>query len=260
MADPWESGTEYVPNDVVSYNGLEYIRSFYPETGTSGTPPTDEMSTDPNGDDIRTWTLNAGFTYDVNFRLRFRYFRLIAPPYNTTDEEPEFTYSGGVNYCESAYGSPDGDFGTSIEWDQAIDDSEACPQVKCGVALQQAEEDLVSISVYAGRLTPSTNPRLYHVWVMFNHPLYFRRLITVMVRIMKVTDPVSGPTVTEYTNTDHEITPTDVNYVAYVYSGDIYTEENSVFSFEVPANTSSGGTSISYSLSSVLIKDVDSND
>ena len=256
MALPWDSSTVYSPDTIVLYNGLEYIRSGYPETPTSGTPPNEEMSTDPLGDPIRTWILiQLGPIFISNAESFFcEYFRLIAPTYGTEQLEPDFEYYGYSNLANGAYGGNDEyGRGTTIEYDQEIDDSPACPADKCGVYMQQTQPAGVFCAVtYTANLNPST-PRLNLAWVWFNHPLYFRRTITAMVRIEQRVYPESGPPVITYINTDYPVTPTDNNYTQ---DGITKTTTNYSFTFTVPE--SSGNTA--YGIAEVLIKDVDSND
>lgn len=241
----------------VLYNGLEYERSNYPETPTSGTPPNEEMSTDPLGDPIRTWILiQPGPIFFNNADSFFcSYFRLIAPTYGTEQLEPDFEYYGYSDLAASAYayGGTEYDRGTTIEYDQEIDDSQACPADKCGVYMQQTQPAGVFCAVtYTANLNPST-PRLYLAWIEFNHPLYFRRTITAMVRIAQTITPPGLPSVTTYINTPYTVTPTDNNYTQ---DGITKTATNYSFTFEVPE----GSPGISYGIAEVLIKDVDSND
>lgn len=242
----------------VLYNGLEYERSNYPETPTSGTPPNEEMSTDPLDDPIRTWILiQPGPIFFNNADSFFcRYFRLIAPTYGTEQLEPDFEYYGYSDLAGSAYtygGFDEYGRGTTVEYDQEIDDSPACPADKCGVYMQQTQPNDVFCGVtYTANLNPST-PRLNLAWVAFNHPLYFRRTITVLVRIGQTVYPDSGPPVITYINTDYPVTPTDNNYTQ---DGITPTTTNYSFTFEVPE---SSATTV-YGIAEVLIKDVDSND
>ena len=246
----------------VLYNGLEYERSNYPETPTSGTPPNEEMSTDPLGDPIRTWILiQSGPISDNNAEWFFcGYFRLIAPTYGTEQLEPDFEYYGASDYAVSAYayGGTEYDRGTTVEYDQEIDDSPACPADKCGVYMQQIQPAGVFCGVYyTNNLTPST-PREYLAWIEFNHPLYFRRTITALVRIVQTTIVNYGTPVITYINTPYSVTPTDNNYTQY---GITKTTTNSSFAFTVPPNVPPvNGSSITYDVAEVLIKDVDSND
>ena len=254
MALPWDSATPYSPNALVLYNGFVYFRSFFPETPTQGTPPDTEMSVDTYGNDVRTWTLNGGSAqpYFVT-----NYFRLIAPTYITTQLEPEFEYSGGINFNYGAYG-PSGDYdsGSTVEYDQEIDDHPVCPVDKCGIALQQLQEYALFCSVYYTNNFNPTTPRVYLAWVLFNHPLYFRRTITSMVRIRKTEAPDSGPIVVSYINTTYDVTPTDLNFVTSNYSSTIFTSTNSSFTFTVPADTAND----SYEVVEALVSDVSSND
>ena len=256
MALPWDSSTAYSFGAVVAYNGLDYFRSNFPATATTGTPPNEEMSTDDLGDPIRTWTISqSGPNPYTNADSFFcGYFRLIAPTYGTEQLEPDFEYYGASDYAVSAYGGGEEyDRGTTIEYDQEIDDSPACPADKCGVYMQQTQPGDVFCGVnYTNNLNPST-PRLYLAWIEFNHPLYFRRTITALVRIQQTITPPGLPPVITYINTPYTVTPTDNNYTQ---EGITKTATNYSFTFEVPE----GSPGISYGVAEVLIKDVDSND
>lgn len=261
MALPWDSGTAYSFGAVVAYNGLDYFRSNFPATATTGTPPNEEMSTDDLGDPIRTWTLQQSQPNPYSNADSFfcGYFRLIAPTYGTEQLEPDFEYYGASSFAQSAYGGiEEYDRGTTIEYDQEIDDSPECPADKCGVYMQQTQPAGVFCGVYyTNNLTPST-PREYLAWIEFNHPLYFRRTITAMVRIEQTTIVNYGSPVITYINTPYPVTPTDNNYTQ---NGITKTTTNSSFAFTVPPDVNQGGgSSISYNVAEVLIKDVDSND
>jgi len=261
MATPWSSSTAYSPGNIVLYNGLEYVRSRFPEAPTAGTPPTEEMSVDDYDTDIRTWTLNQ-ITYGDGGGFFKGYFRLIAPTYNAENLEPDFEYYGYSSFNISAYDEVplDYDLGTTVEWDQEIEDSPECPADKCGVFIQQKIAGYVYCSAtVTSNLTPST-PKVYLGWVQFNHPLYFRRTITVLVRVSQSVSQATGPPVVTFINTPYEVTPTDN---CYTQTGITKTLTNSAFGFTVPANVPGGPGgvgAISYNLSEVHIMDVDSND
>lgn len=285
MANPWDASTAYSFGAVVSYNGIDYFRSQYPATATMGTPPNVELSVDPKGDPIRTWTFASttpaigGFPRQPTFHTC--YFRLIAPDYNTTQLAPLYQYAGGTDYQINAYGSlvdPTSDvedMGYAIEYDQ-FQESPPAPAAqadKCGVAFQQYQEcstgefpapfridQGADISVGSATITPG-EPRTYSSFVQFNHPLYFRRTITCMTRIIKQVTSSSGTVIT-YENNDYTVTPTDTNYVSNLSNNTWYTAANASFTFTVPENTYGPGPddSTTYALLYVIIKDVTEND
>lgn len=275
MASAWSSSTAYSPGAVVSYNGLEYLRSQFPASPTTGTPPDQEMSVDSKGDDIRTWTINI---YGISSPIFMTsYFRLIEPTIDTATGGNDFQYSGPINFQESAYGSFEGNsdlyggippLGSSVEYDQFVSNpspdpaSPVCPKNKCGIALQQEQEFFVQANVDAIRLDPATKPKTFHAFLRFNHPLYFRRVFTVTRVMQKRTLPTDPPTVPPvpdvYEVTNESVTPTDKNYLT-LQSGfpiDYIIEANSVFTFDVPPDTSQ----YSYQFASFFISDVSSND
>jgi hypothetical protein len=276
MASAWSSSTAYSAGAIVSYNGLIYLRSPFPASPTSGTPPNQEMSVDSKGDDIRTWTISISGSSSPTFTTS--YFRLIVPTIDPATGYQDFEYSGPINFQESAYGPFDGisdlyagipPLGSSVAYDQFVSNpspdpaSPVCPKDKCGIALQQDQEFFVYAAVDAIRLDPATKPRTYHVFLKFNHPLYFRRVFTVRKVIQKTTAPTDPPTVPPvpdvYEATYESVTPTDKNYLIYEGGGfpiGYKIEANSVFTFDVPPDTSQN----SYQLVSVVISDVSSND
>jgi hypothetical protein len=258
MVADWDSTTSYSNGDVVIYNRLKYQRSQYPDTPTAGDPPDTEMSEDPNGDEIRSWILLVPSFNPRGWAFNVTYFRLIAPTYNTTDIDPDFNYSGAINFQENAYSAGGGyvdNIGYSVEWDQETDEAPACPADKCGIAFQQYQEDgEVLAQTEAHALDPDL-PKDYTGWVFFNHPLYFRRTITVLVRIGVTTTPEEGPPVYSFINTDYVVTPTDNNYVTRFPSGSMIEAEYGVFNFTVPPDTET----VEYYFSMILIKNASSN-
>ena len=192
------------------------------------------------------------------------YFRLIAPTVSTVTGDNDFEYSGITNEQHNAYEAFDDEIGYSRDWDQFVSNpspdpaSPVCPANKCGIALQQQQAPDINIFANAGRLNPGGSPNTYHVWLQFNHPLYFRRIITVTTRILKTTFtvPPAPPVPDEWLFQDYNITPTDKNYTNAGVTIDYYNADNSVFTFTKPANTTLNG----YTVGSPFIKDVSPND
>lgn len=286
MATPWNSGTAYSPGAVVSYNGLEYVRSIYPITATSGTPPNEEMGVDQKGDAIRTWTLLAGEYIGVwQPKFMTMYFRVIGPTWNTTDNTPEFFYSGPQSYAVNGYQvvrEPGYPYGESVEWDQFKDnpgttpDSPVCPADKCGVAMQQFQETtsdpppdfpgpdyfLPVIMAQADHIVKEDNDRIYYVYVRFNHPLYFRRSLTVLTRVKK-TKSLPLPAETSYINTYTTYVPTDKNYVTSTYGvfdPDYFTPANAAFDITIPTDVDEPDDKVTYTFEESEIVDATSND
>lgn len=272
MADPWNNATAYSPGALVSYNGRDYLRSQYPPTPTTGTPPNEEMGTDDKGVAIRTWTIyTPGYdAYGPTFNTT--YFRIIQPTYSSDSEQPDFQYAGMTAYAENAYGTI-GDpmafvYGTTVEMDQAkanpapTPDSPVCPADKCGVAMQQFAET-GQIFIGADSTPDATNPRKYYIYVVFNHPLYFRRTITVLTRIQKtvtVYDSPDAPVVT-YLDTYTLYVPDDRNYCSiFNLSGDYFVPANAAFEIIVPEDEFSSTGSTTYVFTSRGVVDATSND
>ena len=272
MATPWKSATAYSPGSIVSYNGLDYVRSQYPNTATSGTPPNEEMSVDTFGVDIRTWTILVS-EYDFYApTFQTNYFRLIQPTYNSTDINPDFQYSGPQFSKSNAYSAigdidspPYSTYGLTYEMDQAKDnpsptpDSPVCPAEKCGLAMQQLLDDNGQIFCFAYSRAIVGTPRNFRVFVRFNHPLYFRRTITVLVRIRKETIAPDETTIT-YLNSYNDFIPSDRNYTELITNADYDVADNAVFVVIVPENEARpDGTDINYSLVLVEVVDVSPN-
>jgi hypothetical protein len=286
MATPWNSGTAYSPGAVVSYNGLEYVRSVYPLTATSGTPPNEELGTDPKGDSIRTWTLRAGDYSIYQPKFMTMYYRVIGPTWDTANPTPEFSYSGPQSYAVNGYqvvrevGRP---YGESVEWDQFKDnasptpDSPVCPANKCGVAMQQFQETtndpppsppeppdyfLPVIMAQADHVVKEDNDRIYYIYVRFNHPLYFRRSLTVLTRVKK-TKSLPLPAETSYINTYTTYVPTDKNYVTSTYGvfdNDYFTPANAAFDITIPTDVDEPDDKVTYTFEESEIVDATSND
>ena len=223
------------------------------------------MSFDTNGDDIRTWTLNTGVYGSQIFT--YNYFRLIEPSVDPATGEFDFEYSGGINNQDNAYGAfiDDPTLGHSVEIDQFVSNpspdpaSPVCPADKCGIALQQQQENVVVANVLIGRLNPSTSPRFYHAWLWFNHPLYFRREFTVTTVILKETapPPPAPPVPDLYIVDTYPVNPTDINYATDgSLNASYFVATNSVFTFSVPASTATDKYTFSY----YFVSEVESND
>lgn len=277
MADPWDASTAYGPGSIVTYQGLTYLRSDYPNSMTSGTPPSDEMSTDPLGDPIRTWTLWYTTLDLLNLRNRVipRYFRLIDDYDNVT--KTRLYYQGMTNYARSAYddfGLQSFDVGYTADMDQAGAGFGTVSADKCGVAMQQRQETYwgpfystppdVGIScqtylrhdlIFQGgnwiEDPTATEPYTWYVFLLFNHPLYFRRSIQLAYYY---DDYGVVPTVRHLVT--NSITPTDTNYCLGNFPNDgtqsYFQPSNAVWTFQLP-------TALCV-LGSVWVKDVESND
>jgi hypothetical protein len=285
MADPWNSATFYSWTSEVTYNGLTYVRSQYPMAATSGTPPSEEMSIDPQGDPIRTWTIFRNYinSYDAGGTLIPRYFRLVEDWDYVTKNTAH--YQGMTKFAQSAY---DNEYfnpvdplyaylgnGYTADMDQDDDPYYASvPADKCGVALQQYQEiedtwrQLIDpqVGIYAYVETrhdlilqagnwiedpTATQPFTWYVFLLFNHPLYFRRNIKLAYAW---TDYSVSPPVTDIVTKD--VIPTDANYCMGDFpnngSQSYFQPSNAVWTF---ALSSASGV-----LGGVWVKDVESND
>lgn len=231
------------------------------------------MGTDDKGDAVRTWMIyTPGYdAYGTTFNTT--YFRLIEPTYSSSSEDPDFQYAGMTAYAENAYATI-GDpmtyvYGTTIEMDQfkantaPTPDSPVCPAEKCGVGMQQKAESNGQILIGAESTPDATNPRKYYIYVLFNHPLYFRRTITVLTRILKtvtVYDPPDPPVVT-YLDTYTPYVPDDRNYCSFApLSGDYFVPANAAFEIIVPEDEFSSTGSTTYVFVARGVVDVTSND
>lgn len=263
MADEWNPAISYSPGSTATYRGFSYVRSSYPSSATGGTPPNEEMSTDSKGVAIRTWTLEIPPTATASANLTAYYFRLIEPTFNSTSPTPEFSYSGAQFIEASAYGSF-GDLGYTVEWDQfksntsPTPDSPVCPAELCGVALQGI---VGSVALDVVSFADSSIPRKYHIYITFNHPLYFRRTITVITRIIRTVTVDSPPSVTEtYENTFTSIVPSDINFCTVPIGGSYYVTANAAFDITVPPDVYSSGGSTVYAFAGATLSEVDPND
>lgn len=260
MADAWDPSVSYSPGAIVTYNGQTYVRSQYPATATGGTPPNQEMSVDSKGVDIRTWTLFVSGYSGYQPKFHTTYFRITEPSRSEETGQPDFQYSGNQFDATSAYGAI-GDllafeYGKTVEVDQAksnpspTPDSPVCPAELCGVAMQQFQEGgFVGCGVDS--IPHPTAPRTYYIFVLFNHPLYFRRTITVWTQIMKtvtVFEPFEQ-TIT-YENTYTPYVPDDRNYCTLFSMdyGSYLVPANAAFEIVVPPDvtTSTGGTTYEF--------------
>ena len=261
----------------MTYNGLNYVRSEYPLSPTAGTPPNQEMGTDPAGVPIRTWTLYYLYTEtgDTRNRLIPRYFRLITDWNNTT--KSIVNYQGMTNYARSAYENTlvqDFSYGYTADMDQDAPGFGNVPADKCGVALQQWQEVVTAPSylispdagisaqaivyhdlVFQGgnwiQNPSATTPYTYYVFLLFNHPLYFRRNFQLAY---SWDDYSESPPVRRIVTTN--ITPTDKNYCRGEFpdngSQSYFQPSNAVWTFALPTSSDV--------LGSVWVKDVESND
>ena len=285
MADPWNSTTFYSWTSQVTYNGLTYVRSQYPIAATAGTPPSEEMGTDPIGDPIRTWTIFRNYAdfYNASNTLTPRYFRLV----NDWDAATKnfVNYQGMTKFAQSAYDNPNFDPSDSLytymdngytaDMDQEnLPNFVGVPADKCGVALQQYQEIPVTyrqfVNPEAGIMAytqtrhdlifqggnwiedpTATKPYKYYYFLFFNHPLYFRR--TIKVAYTWINNSVSPSVMDIVTN---DVTPTDANYCRSDFpnngSQSYFQPSNAVWTFTLPA---AGDV-----LGSIFIKDVESND
>lgn len=249
MATPWNNSTAYSIGAVVLYNGYEYVRSGYPTTATSGTPPNEEMSVDTYGVDIRTWRLKTSLS--PGFRqVSGYYFRLDFP---SPDNYAGLQFLQGNAYDYQNNPPSESDAGVTREYDQFTDnpspspDSPVCPSLKCGVAMQFD-------GIGAVNFTISTRPsafgsRTYYVYLLFNHALYFRRTFTIEYETIATTTEKNPPeppvsVITKHTQT---YVPDDRNFADNV-NNDYYVSGNSIFTIIIPPDEDSPDTSVSYGL------------
>ncbi len=226
---------------------------------------------------------------------------------------PEDPYAGGSDSQISAYGYVTNTaelIGASLEMDQtrASPFAPVMPAEKCGVALQQFEETftpepvpdypyLTAFTAYADsyllyyqNLTYNeetetwyqdfgATPRIYYVFLFFNHPLYFRRTHTIAFRISTYnytggytipdTDPpvVVPPTAEGFYSTTYQtVTPTDNNYWSnYNNLGDFIQPANAVATYTLPDNQTEEGPygstdGTNYEIVEIFISEIESND
>lgn len=259
MAQPWNSSTPYAGGAVVSYNGLEYVRSNFPVGATSGTPPNEEMGVDTYGNAVRTWTLILTPTRVQKYVMY--YFRLTYP------EDGAFDYSGMQFLASNAYDEPPDQYtnGTTKEYDQAKTNpapqpnSPVCPSDKCGVAMQAGNsvgEPYIELYYQEG-----AGGRTYYHYVIFNHPLYFRRSISFKSKIRVTTtdkNPPADPVIT-YTYINTTYGPDDRNF-AFQVDPDYYVPANSAFTVIVPPDVNTPDQDIVYQFLETQMLEIAPND
>lgn len=259
---------------MVEYNNLVYKRSRFPNTVDVGPPPNEAMGVDPLGEPIRTWTLNQ---YDFDFlnkrnRIIPRYFRLI----QDYDTVAGFTnYQGMTKFAQSAYNYYFFDIkysdGYTVEIDQSGSGFGDVPANKCGVALQQRQElnwdtyetpPTFGVEAYiivrqnlikvGGQWVEDPNaqpPFTYYAFLLFNHPLYFRRVFQLAYYYGDNASPSVNHEVTK------NFTPTDKNYCRRDFlnngSESYFQPDNAAWTFTLSAGDILG---------SVWVKSIESND
>jgi hypothetical protein len=203
--------------------------------------------------------------------------------------------------------------GITVEWDQDREETPATegppptplipwapvmPEDKCGVALQQFEETLPFYESSFGYATtnviyymnleysstyekwienPEVRPRTYYAFLLFNHPLYFRRTHVVTFRTStyvyteEYTIPGEVPVVVpathqgEYFSEDFNVTPTDNNYASNNIDLTLYIQpNNAVLTYVLPDDIETEGPYDSkqgtiYEMVEVFVKNVESN-
>lgn len=186
----------------------------------------------------------------------------------------------------------------------------AMPADKCGVAMQQFKETFspdpppqepwltanesyasTGVSVYLNLTYDSTTktwyqdssarPRIFYVFLMYNHPLYFRRQHTITFRISTFTYtggytipmPPPGPDIIVpgtsegiYSSSTQGVTGTDTNYCSYnTLTGDYFQPANAITTYTLPNDVTTPGPygstdGTNYELVEVFVSNVDSND
>jgi hypothetical protein len=182
------------------------------------------------------------------------------------------------------------------------------PAAKCGVAMQQFQETptpepvptnpyLDASNAYAStgvtyyqNLTYnsitdkwyqdfSATPRIFYVFLFFNHPLYFRRSHTITFRISTYTytggytipgdPPIYVPETAEgiYSSTTQSVIPSDNNYWSNLGSSfeDFIKPVNAVATYTLPDNETTPGPygsvdGVNYEIVEIFVSDVESND
>lgn len=326
----WDISTQYSPGNIVTYNGLTYLRSIYPSSPTSGENPYDQMSVDPLDEPIRSWELIAPSLNKVPVPFNIGYFSLLAaersdgvytndppcdPPVYPGKLLPQHPYAGhlGPIYDAYSYFSESlGSLGSSVLWDQERDAVEAdpgpppvsevvsapaMPATSCGVCLQQFQETSEPLNIsyaYAGtaatykvNLTYNAEteswyedfyarPRIYYIFLLFNHPLFFRRQHTITIRTSTYEyaegyyipgDPpifVPGTHTGTYSSEDITRLPTDVNYVTGNLSSDYYIPVNAIATYQLENDSEEDGpygskTGTNYDVVEIFVKSVEPN-
>lgn len=188
-----------------------------------------------------------------------------------------------------------------------IPSAPAMPEAKCGVAMQQYQETFTpspippepylsptesyastSVLVYQNlTYDPVTEtwyqdlaatPRIFYAFLLFNHPLYFRRSHTITFRISTYnytggyTIPGNPPIVVDptaegfYSSSTQTVNPTDNNYFTTTANyGPFIQPSNAIATYTLPDNQTTSGPygsvdGTNYELVEVFISDVESND
>lgn len=231
---------------------------------------------------------------------------------------PEHPYASASNHQLSAYvfdPQPyENAIGSSLEMDQAraatpaippsipaYPSAPAMPAAKCGVAMQQYQEVIffpepTGSASANSRVTTFQNltynsitdtwyqdfgatPRIFYVFLFFNHPLYFRRQHTITFRISTLnytggytipdTDPpvvVPGTEEGIYSSTTQTVTGTDNNFCTDAFSfADFIKPANAITTYTLPDNETTPGPygstdGTNYELVECFISDIESND
>jgi hypothetical protein len=231
---------------------------------------------------------------------------------------PEHPYASASNHQLSAYvfdPQPyENAIGSSLEMDQAreatpaippsipaLPSAPAMPAAKCGVAMQQYQEVIffpepTGSASANSRVTTFQNltynsitdtwyqdfgatPRIFYVFLFFNHPLYFRRQHTITFRISTLTytggytipdtDPAVVVPATEegiYSSTTQTVTGTDNNFCSDAFSfADFIKPANAITTYTLPDNETTPGPygstdGTNYELVECFISDIESND
>lgn len=264
MATPWNSSTAYSPNAVVSYNGFVYVRSRYPITATTGTPPDQEMGVDDSGFPIRTWTLNS---LANGGQTNLTYFRTDILPYDS-----ELSYAGMTAAARSAYGAgfappEEYEVGMTAEFDQfkvntaPTPANPECPADECGIAMQFLGLGIFyQLSINSGG---AGNRTKFH-YLRFNHALFFRRSFSFLSIIKTTTtfktSPPSPAVVTyDYISTNNYI-PDDRNFCDQITISDYFVSANSIFSIVIPADVDDADKTVVYFYEGAAITSIEDGD
>jgi len=235
------------------------------------------MGNDPAGVPIRTWTLDFYTTGTGENRNRLipRYFRLVEEWDNST--KTIVNYQGMTNYATSAYQIsfvPDFFSGYTANMDQQDTGFGSVPANKCGVALQQWQEvseassylnspdagisartiiyhDLIFQDGNWIQNPSASQPYTYYVFLLFNHPLYFRREFQLAYWWSDY--DYSPPQIKLVTKS---VTPSDTNYCRGDFPDNgtqtYFQPSNAVWTFTLPSPADV--------LGGVWIKDIEAND
>jgi len=213
-------------------------------------------------------------------------------------------YAGASDEQTSAYGAIATNLGWTVDMDQAADAAPpqpAFPQIEassCGVAMQQYQgvsSDPVTIkfagaetgiSIFVNLTYNSTTqtwyedsgarPRVSYAFLIFNHPLFFRRTHTLYFRISTYTyadtyeipgdPPIVVPGTFEgiYSTSTQAVIPTDNNY-NISRGGDYVQPANAVATYTLPNDETNAGpygstTGTIYTLEGAGVLSVEVND